>query len=309
MSSKQRVAAILYARLAGAALIAALRWPRTGLRKITVAVILVAVFGVLSAVAVQGALAQERAGAGTRSDKQEYREAAWTHFRKRCTEDARETINRVVENVEAIFLIKPRREASELELGDQFWMGDPYGYSSYEASNPVGTYLHDRGSKTISRRVVTPIKGYRYVEMHNPRYREGLTHPRYLRFSLRSGVVVNSVTGKAESRIQPRATGVDHLLSRYGITWSDISTREDREFWIAGGKLTILDLGTNEVLGERVGYVIDPQFGDNHQGRRSWLAVGFVPDAFCPKFESRFDRNKEFVARVLRASGGGKDGK
>jgi len=245
----------------------------------------------------------------TREEFAKYREAAWAHFRRRCENDAGETINRVVDNVEAIFLIKPRREASEFELGDQFWMGDPYGYSSYEASNPVGIYLHDRGSKTISRRLVTPIKGYRYVEMHNPKYREEPTHPRYLRFSLGSVAVVNSVTKKAESRIRPRATGVDQLLSRYGITWDDISTREDREFWIAGGKLTILDLSTNEVLGERVGYVIDPQFGDNHQGRKSWLAVGFVPDAFCPKFENRFDRNKEFVAKVLRASAGRKDGR
>jgi hypothetical protein len=273
---------------------------------VAAATVLVA-FGILPAIAVQQTLAQERAEAAGKAEEQRYREVAWAHFRKRCKEDAKETINRIIENVEAIFLIKPREKPSERDLANQYWMGDPYGYSSYEANHPVGTYLFDRSGKTISGRKLSPIKGYKYVELSNPSYQQS-RGPRYLRYKLEKVAIANSVTKELESRLQPRSVEVDTLLSRYGITWEDISTREDRKYWVAGGKLTILDLQTREVIGERIGYVIDPQFGSDYQGRRAWLAVGFVSDAFCPKFENRFDRNKEFVAKVLRATAGGSDG-
>jgi hypothetical protein len=121
--------------------------------------------------------------------------------------------------------------------------------------------------------------------------------------------VLNSVTGELENRVEPRAVEVDRLRSRYGITWEDISTLEDRKYWVAGGRLAVIDLETQEILGERRGYVIDPQFGSENQGRRPWLVVGFSRNLFCPSFENRFDRNKEFVAKVLKAPAGGANGR
>jgi hypothetical protein len=245
----------------------------------------------------------------TREDVAKYREAAWAHFRKRCEDSARETINRAIENVESIFLIRPRQRARESDLVDQFWMGDPYGYSLLEAMDPAGTYLYDRSGNTISGRKFTPIKGYRYVETANPRHREDPNSAPYLRYQLESVAVVNRVTGEIEHRIEPRAKEADALLSQYGITWEDISTREDRNYWVAGGKLSVINLLNDEVIGERVGYVIDPRFGDTSQGRRIWLAVSLASSAFCPPFENDFHRNKEFVARVLKARPEASDGK
>lgn len=239
----------------------------------------------------------------TREEANKYREAAWAHFRKRCQENSGETIYRVIENVEAIFLMKLREKPTERDLGNQYWMGDPYGYSSYEANHPIATYLFDRSGKTITGKVLSPIKGYKHVEVDNPKYRVGMEKQRYLRYTLGTVVVLNSVTMEKENRVRPILSKANVLLSRYGVTWEDISTREDRAYWVAGGKLTVLDLQTREIVGERIGYVIDPQLGSDLQGRRPWLAVGFIPDAFCPRFENRFDRNKEFVARVLRAQG------
>lgn len=296
---------LAYVTVAGALIYTAVRKPDSLRGKVTAAVVVVLAFSVLPGINAKEAIERKLAQA----ESAKYREAAWEHFRRHCNENARETIVRVVENVKAIFLIRPRREATETELGDQFWMGDPYGYSSYEASNPIGTYLHNRSGKTVSGRALTPIRGYQFVETPNPRYQEGSNIPRYLRYRLTNVVVVNSVTKRPENRIQPRAIEVDQLLSRYGITWEDISTPEDRKYWVAGGKLKILDMQENEAVAERIGYVIDPQLGDDRQGRRPWLAVGFVSGAFCPRFENRFDRNKEFVAKVLRASAGGENGR
>ena len=57
-------------------------------------------------------------------------------FTKRCTENARVTIKRVIENVDGVFIIKPRKVATSKDLQDQFWIGDPYGYSALEAEHP-----------------------------------------------------------------------------------------------------------------------------------------------------------------------------
>jgi hypothetical protein len=188
-------------------------------------------------------------------------------------------------------------------------MGDPYGYSNFEGLFPIRTYLFDRSGKTITDIRFTPIKGYRFVETPNPDYQEGRSNSPYLRYKLEKVRVRNTVTKNFEARIEPRAIAVDARSSRYGVTWKDISTREDRAFWIAGGRLTIFDLQTNAILGERIGYVIDPQFGSTAQGRRPWLAVSRTKSAFCPRFEKSSDRNKEFVAKVLLPAPGGHSGR
>jgi len=290
---------------AGVAFRLAIFRPRAVLGKASTVLAVLAALAFLSG--IQASEVAQSGRAQAQSDK--YRQAAWAHFHKRCNENARERVNRVVENVEAIFLLRPRQKASERQLGDQFWMGDPYGYSTYEALNPPGAYLYGRSGKTISGRRFTPIRGYTYVETPNALYKESKDVPRYLRYQLKDVVVLNSVTKQPEHRIEPRGTAVGELMSRYAIAWEDISTEEDRKYWIAGGKLTIVDLQTNELIAERVGYVIDPQFGSEAHGRRPWLAVGLIPAAFCPKFETRTYRNVEFVAKALKAPTRTQDGR
>jgi hypothetical protein len=68
---------------------------------------------------------------------------------------------------------------------------------------------------------------------------------------------------------------------RYGVTFDDISTREDREYWIAGSSLKVIDLDTNEVIAERIGYMVDWAQGIFAGGRSPWL---FAADNACPSF-------------------------
>ena len=58
---------------------------------------------------------------------------------------------------------------------------------------------------------------------------------------------------------------------RYGVTYDDISTRAEREYWIAGSSLRIIDLQTNEVIAERIGYMMDRGQGSTAAFRRPWL--------------------------------------
>jgi hypothetical protein len=65
------------------------------------------------------------------------------------------------------------------------------------------------------------------------------------------------------------------------VTYDDISTREERDYWIAGSLLKVIDLQTNEVMAERIGYMMDRGQGNTGGGRSPWL---FAADNACPVF-------------------------
>ena len=83
---------------------------------------------------------------------------------------------------------------------------------------------------------------------------------------------------------------------RYGVTYDDISTREEREPWIAGSSLKVIDLQTNEVMAERIGYMMDRGQGDTSGGRSPWRLAA---NAACPAFP-RFERNPPFQLQQTR---------
>ena len=68
---------------------------------------------------------------------------------------------------------------------------------------------------------------------------------------------------------------------RYGVTYDDISTQEEREYWIAGSSLRVIDLQTNHIIAERIGYMMDQGQGNTSGGRSPWLLAA---DNACPKF-------------------------
>ena len=56
-------------------------------------------------------------------------------------------------------------------------------------------------------------------------------------------------------------TPVSKRKAQYGITWDDISTPSDRQNWIAGSSQKIVDMQSNEVIAERIGYMFDIGLG------------------------------------------------
>jgi hypothetical protein len=70
-------------------------------------------------------------------------------------------------------------------------------------------------------------------------------------------------------------------VPRYGVTYDDISTREERDYWIAGSSLKVINLETNEVMAERIGYMMDRGQGNDSSGRSPWLSAA---DHACPRF-------------------------
>lgn len=90
---------------------------------------------------------------------------------------------------------------------------------------------------------------------------------------------------------------------RYGITYEDISTDEDRRYWIAGSSLKIVDLQTSAIIAERIGYMFDPAQGSKMDGREPWLmAAGFACPVFGPFPASLYQTEQtiRFAEKVLR---------
>jgi len=225
------------------------------------------------------------------------RAEAERRFQEHCKK-AGEFIYKTVDNVEGILVMKER--SSKINFGDQFTMDDPYGFD-VSGDGYIAHFLLDKDEK--GSLVYSGVKrGYRYAE------------------------VIDSVDGKRyryTGRIdQPwlhdkrygewvREFALDKTLAtgpslRYGVTYDDISTREDREYWIAGSSLRVIDLQTNEVIAERIGYMMDPGQGATGQGG-SHPAWDRARRFACPAFPQTPDghpftgyQSRNFVESVIK---------
>ena len=281
-------AIVLYLGVTSGVLYWAYRKPRIRRTRTVGVVTAVALLGLLPGNYVLRAMEQTR----SRTEFEKYREAA--HFKKRCDTRAGELINRTVKDVDGVLLLRPRKAATEGNLRDQYWMGDPYGHDSMRPDSEIRNYLRYLNENDVPVIRPTSHPGYRYVETASP---QGV----FMRFEL-------SKDGK-------RIVGhpIDKASSKYAVTWEDISTQEDRQFWVAGGRLQVIVPDTGEILGERVGYLIEPQFGSQRGGRRPWLHARLTASEFaaCPPFRAKslLPINRLFVEKVLKPAQRNADGK
>jgi hypothetical protein len=217
-------------------------------------------------------------------------DAVMAMFQKRC-ESAGEKISRVVENVEGILILKLRPET--LNLSDQFALNDPYS-GSMGGDSFVGEFLVERtasGKRSSGSHIRHAFSFVDVVDLKdNVRYRyrrkDASKSPPYQRFQLEKSVA-------------------DGPAPRYGVTWADLSTRVDRENWIAGSSLQVIDTSNGEVIAQRIGFMVDPGLGNRHNARQPWSFAAYVA---CPAFEMYGEskmidydsRNGAFVYQVLR---------
>lgn len=236
--------------------------------------------------------------------------ASMAIFEERC-KSAGEKIHRTVENVDGVVWMKWRPDSANLDY--QYKMDDPYGRDC-GGKDCIAQLL-----RVISGADLEPLAaernrgGYRFVESIDPM--DG-KHYRYT-------AVIKAVRQRTpEERVQATRNnrGVDpgpdihgfalerelieSYSARYGITWDDISTHEDRQHWIAGGSIKVVDLKTDEVIAERVGYMIDRGQGSRAGFRAPW---SFAEYTACPAFDIseskspiKASRSRFFVNRVLK---------
>ncbi|MES2399387.1 MAG: hypothetical protein V4573_05310 [Pseudomonadota bacterium] len=243
----------------------------------------------------------------------ERQKTAQAMFEQRC-KMAGTTIRETAENVDGLFLLKIRPRA--INFGDQFELTDPYG-EDLGGQGYIGSFLKDEYHSThrgVPKPGSPPRLGYLYVDVIDPQ--DG-TRYRYTGAKKIVGRKDASAPGVIfELRRNPNydlniyafmleKAPADNPAPRYGVTYDDISTREEREYWIAGSSLKVIDLKTNEVIAERIGYMMDSAQGSRAGGRSPWLLAA---NNACPKFADQHGASAQpyqtldFAEKVLKPS-------
>ncbi|KAI5912435.1 hypothetical protein [Thauera sp. 2A1] len=226
-------------------------------------------------------------------------------WQERCKTSG-EFIHKVVEDVDGIFLLTLR---TTLNFDDQYRLDDPYGSDSigtdYILNFLQGFYYQPPNARPQG---FPPRTGYRFVEARDSedgqlyRYTGRYEEPWQANKSYLKGYV----------RFVLDRTLIRTSSARYGVRFDDISTRTDREHWIAGSSLKVVDLQTQAVIGERLGYMIDLAQGSRAKQRSPWLLAA---NNACPSFDRNYPgrvpvpgaalqggQTLDFVEKVLRPS-------
>jgi hypothetical protein len=275
IASVLRGASILY-WIVALSVIALVLWKVRGWSGKTIATVLVVgAFGYLPATSWLEA-----------REREAYAREAWAYFKKLCDEKSGEKIYKTFTGVKSVLVVKPLPPATEKDLYDQFWYGDPYSNDSA---------LGNRGELHAS----TLIRNQEFLD---GRGNTGLQF-----FEQR----ITTKIGEEIQRIEPSdvppyfvsKSTIDKPTSRFGISWEDISTPEDRKYWVAGSRLRILDLTNNSVVAERVGYFIEAGFGSTSGQRRPWQ-TSRGQSTTCPAIINRDFSDRWFILKVINPSKG-----
>lgn len=230
-------------------------------------------------------------------------------FKERC-QTAGEKIHHTADNVEGIFLMKLRLTSN---YAKQFEMDDPYGHDS-TGDEYLNSFLVGRNQNGfLTRKEDAARQGYRYVEAQDPQDGKRYRYTGSMKVVGKKDATAYNV--QVELKRNPNydlniyafvldktpATGPQQ---RYGVTYDDISTREERDYWIAGSSLKVIDLKTHEVMAERIGYMLDRGQGSTAGGRSPWLLAARYA---CPEFPMDGNRQadqvgqtRNFVEKVLK---------
>jgi hypothetical protein len=234
-------------------------------------------------------------------------------FQERC-KTAGEKIYRTAENVEGIFLMKLRTIRN---FSNQFALDDPYGNDSTR-DEYIKSFLYGRNSKgSLAQPGSATQSGFRYVEAIDQKDGKRYRYTGSMRVVGKKDP--NTPNHQVELRRNPHfdlnnyafvldRTPAASAAARYGLTYDDISMREEREYWIAGSSLKVIDLKTNEVIAERIGYMMDREQGNTSGGRSPWLLAAnnscpsFRPSVArsgAPGFSYQVGQTRNFVEKVL----------
>lgn len=201
-------------------------------------------------------------------------------FDERC-KTAGEKIYKTVDGVDGLLLMKVRQydaaKSNSMMAGaaaaHEFY-GDDYIRSfllyEREATSPGGRSLVLDSSTSTD-------PGYRYVDVLEP------VHQKSYRYTL-----------AADMRIKREET--KGPMPRFGVTFEDVVSPGEREYWVASSTVKVVDLKTQETLGEFTRYVIEPGQGSQAGQRAPWLfAKGCGMDTSYGR-----DSTRLFVAQVLK---------
>jgi len=220
---------------------------------------------------------------------------AEAYYKEKCEKVAGIKIYKTVPEVEGVLLMKVRPNRTDRELADPNWPGAAFGREFYGESY-IETFLGNEHRATKNG-VVSSVRGYinadkrpgsfpgyRWVEVIDPkdgqRYRysgsvkpSGKKNPQAYKVELEKdpNYDMNIYRWSLDKLPSPSKT-----QPRYAVTFEDHVIPEERALWVASSTIKVLDLQTNEVLGEMTRYAMSYI----HAPRNSmpWLRHSICPD-------------------------------
>jgi hypothetical protein len=201
------------------------------------------------------------------------------YFDHLCKTEAGEFIYKTVENVDGLYLMRPREVATDFMHQHLYAMEDPAGYAR-EPHTPQDHFVQP------------PLGKYKFLEMPASNTSRTNKSDQYIRHyrgdekkSKRNFVYMkDSHSERVPYIVQTEST--TKLKSHYGYTWRGIGGSKDRDLGVSGGELIVLDLTTAEVLAVRRVFF----YGDIEPPR-----LGFVWKRPCPLKDEG-----QFISKVLK---------
>jgi len=219
------------------------------------------------------------------------------YFDHLCKTEAGEFIYKTVENVEGLYMMRPRNKATDYELEHLYALEDPYGSVDIGASKPQDYFVQP------------PFGQYAFLE--GPFYSSNGedNRSRFIRYfrvspqnSKRDFVFMKSSHSERVPYIVESEFSAD-LKSRYGYTWRGIKRSHDRESGIAGSELILLDLETKEVL------AVQRRFIRSGGMRNNLTGVWWLNAQVCEQFGGESLHTIEFISKVLKSKSAVSPGK
>lgn len=230
----------------------------------------------------------------TKSERYKFQkryDVAAARFAERC-KIAGEKIIRTVDDVDGIFVLKMRTTKDKGYGVSQMAPGAAFYFESTE-EDYLKSFLwseHREGGRRgrlYDRRTDPDFPGYSHVDFIDP-----IDNKRY-RYRLVEKPDVNSPKGVRRSL--ERGVAPDPA-PRYGVTFVDMVDAEDRDHWIAGSILKVIDLVTNEEIARHTRFAFDRGLGGQTTQRIPWAFASYCPN-IGPTYAAQ---TRHFVDQVLR---------
>ncbi|HEX5391975.1 MAG TPA: hypothetical protein VFW68_01750 [Rhodocyclaceae bacterium] len=210
-------------------------------------------------------------------------------FEEKCQTVAGEKIYRKVEDVEGVLLLKVRPNRGDRELADPMWPGAAFAREARE-DEFITTFLGYEHSSSPQEEPVTPNhRGY-IGPTYQPRNPSNLPGYRYVDVMDEKDGKRYRYTGRWEEPWQYDKSYLKGYIKffldktpatspapRYGVTYEDHVVPEERELGVASSTVKVIDLQTQEVLGEMTRYA----WGATKPSRTNpspWLTAWRCPD-------------------------------
>lgn len=176
-----------------------------------------------------------------------------------------------MEDVEAVYQIRPRTEPTGFEGRDRYVLEAPYFFVGHS----------ERAEFDFNGKLAAQYPIFEKPNHSTKGQLKSLPYLRYEHFERK-----RNYKGEEYSSPLP-PTLVGELRSRYGYYWYGIKRTQDRELGVAGGEMVIVDLQTNEVLAVKRGFAlgVTKRWGKGYSPTgASWNAGGVCPGSGVPPY-------------------------